>query len=162
MPGKFFDEWIVGDEFVTPSRTLTETDVVMFAAMSGDYNELHTSEEFMKHSQFGRRIVHGLLGLAVSHGLLFRTGLLEGTAIAFLGIESWKFEAPCFFGDTIRVKVKVAETRASRTNPDRGIVKLFLQIIKQEGTVTQSGFKTLMIRRAAPDKKNPEELKGGG
>ena len=162
MPGKFFDEWIAGDEFVTPSRTLTETDVVMFAAMSGDYNELHTSEEFMKHSQFGRRIVHGLLGLAVSHGLLFRTGFLEGTAIAFLGIESWKFEAPCFFGDTIRVKVKVAETRASRNNPDRGIVKLFLQVIKQEGTVIQSGFKTLMIRRAPPDKRKPEEPKGGG
>lgn len=147
MPGKFFDDWVAGDEFVTPSRTLTETDVVMFAAMSGDYNELHTSEEFMKNSQFGTRIVHGLLGLAVSHGLLFRTGLLEGTAIAFLGIESWKFEAPCFFGDTIRVKAKVAETRPSSSKSDRGTVKLFLQVIKQDGTVIQSGFKTLMIKK---------------
>ncbi len=100
MSGKFFDEWVIGEEYMTPSRTITETDVVMFAAMSGDYNELHTSEEFMKNSQFGRRIVHGLLGLAISHGLLFRTGLTEGTAIAFLGVESWKFEAPIFFGDT--------------------------------------------------------------
>ena len=148
MPGKYFDEWVVGEEYVTPSRTLTETDVVMFAAMSGDYNELHTSEEFMKNSQFGTRIVHGLLGLAVSHGLLFRTGLLEGTAIAFMGIESWKFEAPIFFGDTIRVKVKVAEKRPSKSKPDRGIVKFFLEIAKQDETVTQSGFKTLMFKRA--------------
>ena len=149
MPGKFFDEWVVGEEYMTPSRTMTETDVVMFAAMSGDYNELHTSEEFMKGSQFGKRLVHGLLGLAVSHGLLFRTGLLEGTAIAFLGVESWKFQAPIFFGDTIKVKVKVAEKRPSKTKPDRGVVKLFLEVIKQDDTVAQSGFKIIMIKRSS-------------
>jgi acyl dehydratase len=149
MRGKFFDEWVVGEEYITPSRTMTETDVVMFAAMSGDYNELHTSEEFMKSSQFGKRLVHGLLGLAVSHGLLFRTGLLEGTAIAFLGVDSWKFQAPIFFGDTIRIKVKVAEKRPSKTKPDRGVVKLFLEVIKQDDTVVQSGFKTIMIKRSS-------------
>ncbi|MBW2056993.1 MAG: MaoC family dehydratase N-terminal domain-containing protein [Deltaproteobacteria bacterium] len=147
MGGKFFEDWDEGAEYLTPSRTMTETDVVMFAAMSGDYNELHTSEEYMKNTQFGRRLVHGLLGLAVSHGLLFRTGLLEGTSIAFLEIESWRFQAPIFFGDTIRVKIKVAEKRASRSKPDRGIVKLYLEVINQEGTVVQSGFKTLMMRR---------------
>ncbi len=148
MSGKFFDEWVIGEEYMTPSRTITETDVVMFAAMSGDYNELHTSEEFMKNSQFGRRIVHGLLGLAISHGLLFRTGLTEGTAIAFLGVESWKFEAPIFFGDTIRVKMKVTEKKPSKSKPDRGIVKLFMEVIKQDETVVQSGFKIIMIKRA--------------
>lgn len=148
MSGKFFDEWVIGEEYMTPSRTITETDVVMFAAMSGDYNELHTSEEFMKNSQFGRRIVHGLLGLAISHGLLFRTGLTEGTAIAFLGVESWKFEAPIFFGDTIRVKMKVTEKRPSKSKPDRGVVKLFMEVIKQDETVVQSGFKIIMIKRA--------------
>ena len=147
MAGKYFDEYVVGEEYLTPSRTLTETDVVMFAAMTGDYNELHTSEEFMKNSQFGRRLVHGLLGLAVSHGLLFRLGLFEGTAIAFLGIDSWRFEAPLFFGDTIRVRLEVAEAKASRSKPDRGIVKFFLQILNQEEAVVQSGYKTIMFRR---------------
>jgi len=149
MNGRFFDEWVEGEEYVTPSRTLTETDVVMFAAMTGDYNELHTSEEFMRNSQFGKRIVHGLLGLAISHGLLSRTGFLEGAAIAFLEIDSWKFEAPLFFGDTIRVKIKVTEKKPSKSKPDRGIVKLFLEIVKQDGTVAQSGFKTIMIKRAS-------------
>lgn len=147
MPGYYFDEFIIGDEFVTPTRTITETDVVMFAAMTGDYNELHTSTEYMKDTQFGQRLVHGLLGLSVSHGLLFRLGLLEGTAIAFLGIESWQFQAPLFFGDTIHIRVKVAETRASQSKPDRGIVKLYLEIVKQDGTVTQSGYKSIMIKR---------------
>jgi len=147
MLGKYFDEFVVGEEYVTPGRTLTETDVVMFAAMSGDYNELHTSEAFGKTTQFGRRIGHGLLGLAVSHGLFFRLGLVEGTAIAFLGIDSWKFEAPFFLGDTLRVKVRVAEKTPSRSKPDRGVVKFFFQVIKEEETVIQSGYKSIMIRR---------------
>jgi len=147
MPGKFFDDFVVGEEYITPTRTLTETDVVLFAAMSGDYNELHTSEAFGKTTQFGRRIGHGLLGLAVSHGLFFRLGLVEGTAIAFLGIDSWKFEAPFFLGDTIRVKVRVAEKTPSRSKPDRGVIRFFFQVLKEDQSVIQSGFKTIMIRR---------------
>jgi len=147
MPGKFFDDFALGEEYVTPTRTLTETDVVLFAAMSGDYNELHTSEAFGRTTQFGKRIGHGLLGLAVSHGLFFRLGLVEGTAIAFLGIDSWKFEAPFFLGDTIRVKVRVDEKTPSRSKPDRGVIRFFFQVLKQDQSVIQSGFKTIMIRR---------------
>jgi len=147
MPGKFFDDFVVGEEYITPTRTLTETDVVLFAAMSGDYNELHTSEAFGKTTQFGKRIGHGLLGLAVSHGLFFRLGLVEGTAVAFLGIDSWKFEAPFFLGDTIRVKVRVAEKTPSRSKPDRGVIRFFFQVLKEDQSVIQSGFKTIMIRR---------------
>jgi acyl dehydratase len=147
MAGKYFDEFVVGGEYVTPSRTLTETDVVLFAAMSGDYNELHTSETFGKETQFGKRIGHGLLGLAVSHGLFFRLGLVEGTAIAFLGLESWNFEAPFFIGDTIRVKIRVAEKKESKSKPDRGVVKFFFEIVKEPGQRIQSGYKILMIKR---------------
>ena len=147
MPGRFFDDFAVGEEHLTPSRTMTETDVVMFAALSGDYNELHTSETFGKSNQFGRRIGHGLLGLAVAHGLFFRLGLVEGTAIAFLGIESWQFQAPFFFGDTLRVKVRVAEKRPSQSKADRGIIKFYFEVIKEDGTVVQSGYKTIMVRR---------------
>jgi acyl dehydratase len=157
MPGKFFDDFAVGEEYVTPARTMTETDVVLFAAMSGDYNELHTSEAFGKTTQFGKRIGHGLLGLAVSHGLFFRLGLVEGTAIAFLGIDSWKFEAPFFLGDTIRVKVQVAEKTPSRSKPDRGVIRFFFQVLKEDQSVIQSGFKTIMIRR-----KQARPRKNGG
>ncbi len=149
MQGKYLDEFNVGEEYITPSRTLTETDVVMFAAMSGDYNELHTSEEFMKGSQFGKRLVHGLLGLSVSHGLIFRLGILDGTAIALLGVDTWQFTGPLFFGDTIRVKVKIAEVKPSKSKPDRGILKLYMEIINQDDTVVQSGYKTLMMKRRA-------------
>ena len=94
MNRKYFDDWSVGEKFTTAGRTITETDVVMFAGMTGDYNELHTNRDFMeKDKQFGQRIAHGLLGLAVSHGLLSRMGFLEKTPIAFR-IESWQFKDP--------------------------------------------------------------------
>jgi len=147
MTGKYFDDFKVGDAFVTPGRTITESDVVMFAGMTGDYNELHTNTEYMKNTPFGKRLVHGLLALAISHGLMFRLGFLEGTAIALLGIESWQFKAPLFFGDTIYARVNVAEARASKSKPDRGIVKLYVEIVNQTGTVVQCGYKTVMMKK---------------
>jgi acyl dehydratase len=106
---------------------------------------LHTSLEDTKNNHFGQRVVHGLLGLSISHGLLFRTGFLEPTAIAFLGMESWNFKAPIFFGDTIKVRAKVVEARPT-SKPGRGVVKLFLELIKQDGTVVQNGFKSMMFQ----------------
>ena len=137
MGGRFFEEWKEGEEFLTPSRTVTETDLVMFAAMSWDYNELHTSEEFMKGSRFGRRIGHSLLGLALSHGLLFRTGFLETTVIAPMGVESWKFLSPFYIGDTIHVKSKVVETLPSKSRSDLGSVKPSVGLVNQKGEVIQ-------------------------
>jgi acyl dehydratase len=92
---------------MTPSRTLTEADVLLFAGLTGDYNELHTSEYFnQKHTQFGQRVVHGLMVLSTAHGLMFRTNIKDA-GIAFAGIEEWKFVAPVFIGDTICADVLV-------------------------------------------------------
>ncbi len=147
--GRYYDDWTVGESLTTAGRTITETDVVMFAAMSGDYNELHTNKDYMeKDGHFGERIAHGLLGLAISHGLFSRTGYLESTPIAFLGLESWQFKAPIFLGDTVHVAVKVVEKRASKSKPDRGVVKFFLQLIKQDQTVVQEGIKTILFKRS--------------
>lgn len=147
MSGKYFDDWVANEEFTTPTRTITETDVVLFAAMSGDYNELHTSAEATKQNQFGERIAHGLLILGISHGLLFRTGYLDQTAIAFLSVNNWKFQAPVFFGDTIRVKVKVSDKKESKSKTDRGVVTLYLEIVNQNDVIVQSGYKAIMIKR---------------
>jgi len=147
MSGKYFDEWVEGDVFTTPTRTITETDVVMFAAMSGDYNELHTSAEATRTNPFGKRIAHGLLILGISHGLVFRTGFLDQTAIALLSVDNWKFLAPVFFGDTIRVKVGVSGKKESKSKPDRGVVTLHLEILNQHDVVVQSGYKAVMMKR---------------
>lgn len=148
MQGKYFDDWDVGQRYVTAGRTITETDVVMFAAMTGDYNELHTNRETMENNEvFGERIAHGLLGLAVAHGLFSREGYLDGTTVAFLGLESWQFKAPIFLGDTIRVNVEVVEKKAGRSKADRGVVKFHLVTTKQDQTVVQDGYISIMFWR---------------
>ncbi len=148
MRGKYFNDWTVNEKYTTVGRTITETDLVMFASMTGDYNVMHTNKDYMENNQqFGKRIAHGLLGLSIAHGLLARTGYLEETAIAFLGVESWQFKAPIFIGDTIHIDIEVVDKRASRSRADRGIVKLFLRVVKQDGTTVQEGFKTIMFKR---------------
>jgi acyl dehydratase len=147
MAGIYFDEYKEGQSFRTPTRTITETDVVYFSAMSGDMNELHTSEEFAKNSPFGKRLAQGLLGLSISHGLIFRLGLFEGTGIALLNVDKWNFTAPIFFGDTVHGVVTVQKKIESKSKPDRGIIHFYVQLINQDGTVTQEGIQTVMVRR---------------
>ena len=143
----YLEDFEVGQSFVSPTRTVTETDVVMFAALSGDYNEVHTSETWAAtKGPFGRRVAHGLLCLGLGHALMLRLGILEGTAVALLGMENWQFTAPVFFGDTLHVEFDVAATRPSRSQPDRGIVSLDCRYLNQDGMVTQRGRLALMVR----------------
>src|SRR5205814_8872189 len=97
---RYFDDIQVGEEYESPGRTVTETDIVLFAGLSGDYNVLHTDAEFMKQSIFGERIAHGLLGLAIQAGLFTRATQAYAT-LAFVGLR-WTFKAPIKTGDTIR------------------------------------------------------------
>lgn len=146
--GRYWEEFAAGESFRSPSRTVTETDVVMFAAMSGDYNEIHTSESWARErGPYGRRVAHGLLCLGMGHALMLRLGILEGTALALLGIEGWRFTAPVFFGDTLHVEFTVAETRESRSRPDRGIIAFHCRYLQQDGICVQEGRQVLMVRR---------------
>lgn len=139
----------VGLAFESPSRTITEADVVMFAGLTGDYSELHTSEEFAKRTDFQRRVAHGMLGLAYAHGLMWaRTGELRDCAIAFLGISDWRFRRPIFLGDTIYVKYQIAELRDSKSNPDRAIATFDVQVLNQHDEVVQEGKKALMVSKS--------------
>ena len=102
-----------------------------FAGLTGDYSELHTSDVYGKNSQFGRRVAHGMLGLAYAHGLMWpRTGELRETAIAFLGISDWKFVAPIFVGDTIFVNYRIAELRDSKSRPTQAIATFDVEVVE--------------------------------
>ncbi len=144
----YWEDFDEGDKFVTRGRTITETDVVMFAAMTGDYNPLHTDAEYMKTSMFGQRIAHGLLGLSIGVGLSAGLGLAQGTILAFLGMPSWNFVGPILFGDTIHVEQTVAQKRETK-RPDRGIIVWDMEIVNQRGEVVQRGQHTLLIKRRA-------------
>jgi len=144
----YLEDFAVGQETRTPSRTVTEADVMAFAGLSGDYNPVHTDAEFAAATAFRQRIAHGALGLAIVTGLGSRTGMLEGTAIAFLGIEDWKFAKPVFFGDTVHVRMSVTAVRPS-SKPGSGVLTRRMELVNQRGEVVQSGrFVTLVRSRA--------------
>ena len=142
---QYFEDIQVGDEYVSPGRTVTEADIVAFAGLSGDYNVLHTDAEFMRTSIFGERIAHGLLGLAIQSGLGTRAMPRPFATIAFLGIR-WRFKGPIKIGDTIKVRIKVTEKRET-SKPDRGIVVMQRSILNQRGEVVQEGEAETMVER---------------
>jgi acyl dehydratase len=130
----------------SPARTITESDVMRFAGLSGDYNPLHTDAEFAKGTMFGERIAHGLLGLSVASGLASRLGFAEGTAEAFTGLE-WKFRGPIKFGDTIRVRMEVRRKKAMR-RLGGGFVVFDVTILNQRDETVQKGSWTILIKGA--------------
>jgi len=145
-PRRYFDEIQLGEEYESPGRTVTETDIVVFAGLSGDYNVLHTDAEFMKRSIFGERIAHGLLGLAVQAGLFTRATQAYAT-LAFVGLR-WKFKGPIKIGDTIRLKAKVVAKKETG-KPDHGLVTVERTVLNQRDEVVQEGETDLLVERRA-------------
>jgi acyl dehydratase len=141
----YLEDFAVGQETVTPARTVTEADVVAFAGLSGDYNPIHTDAEFAAATPFGQRIAHGALGLAIVTGLGSRTGMLDGTALAFLAIEDWRFARPILIGDTVRVRMTVTEVRPS-SKPGAGVLKRRMELLNQRGEAVQSGTFVTLVR----------------
>jgi len=141
---RYFEEIEVGEEFESPGRTVTETDIVLFAGLSGDYNVLHTDAEFMKKSIFGERIAHGLLGLTIQSGLFYRTGRVFAT-LAFVGLK-WKFKGPIKIGDTIRLRTRVASKRET-SKADRGLVVVERTVVNQRDEVVQERETELLVDR---------------
>lgn len=143
----YFDQFELGQSWVSPARTITETDLVMFAGLSGDFNPLHTDEEYARGTQFGGRIFHGPGVFAVATGLESRLGLKEGTAVAFLGM-TWTLKGAVHIGDTIRVRESVAEVKPSRSKPDRGVVTFDVAVVNQRDEVVQDGQWVVMFYRS--------------
>jgi len=142
----------VGLTFRSPGRTITDADLVGFAGLTGDYSELHTSDVYAKRSQFGQRVAHGMLGLAYAHGLMWaRTGELRDTAVAFLGINEWKFVGPVFVGDTIFVDYVLSDLRDSRSRPTQAVATFDVEVVNQEGNVVQQGKKVLLVSKVPLD-----------
>lgn len=146
--GYRYEDLFVGMRFRSPGRTILDADLIGFAGLTGDHSELHTSDVYARASQFGRRVAHGMLGLAYAHGLMWaRTGELRETAVAFLGIEDWRFLGPIFVGDTIFVDYVLVELRDSRSRPTQAIATFDVAVVKQDGAVVQRGRKALLVSK---------------
>ena len=145
MGKRYFEEIEIGERFETPGVTVTDWHVLQFAGVSMDFFELHTNDEFAKRTQFGQRVAHGLLGLALTDGLKNRSEF-QVRAMASLH-WSWDFVGPIFVGDTVTAALRVADKRESKSKPDRGVVTLELELRNQQGAVVQRGVNRLMVER---------------
>jgi acyl dehydratase len=143
--GLYFEEFQPGQCIVSPGRTVTEADVVAFAALSGDWNAMHTDAEYARTSMFGQRVAHGLLGLSIASGLAVRLGFLEGTTLAFREMGEWKFSLPIFLGDTIRVRATVAELKPM-ARLGGGLVTFKVDLLNQDDKVVQRGLWSVLVR----------------
>ena len=144
MRGKCIEEFEVGQVDESRARTITETDVVQFSWISGDVNPMHTDAVHSAKSPLGQRIAHGALGLSVATGLSASLGYMDGTAIAALGIDEWKFLKPILFNDTIRLRATVVATRLT-SKPDRGVLVRRMDLLNQHNDVVQTGLMTTMV-----------------
>lgn len=132
----YFDDVEIGQEWQSPGRTVTETDIVMFAGFSGDYNPMHVDHEFAKNTPFRRPMAHGFAVFSIASGLGVQVPPVR--TIALLGVGTWKFVNPVFAGDTIRVITRVVE-KTVKGRGRRGEVIWHRSIINQEGKVVQEG-----------------------
>jgi 3-hydroxybutyryl-CoA dehydratase len=142
--GLYFEEFEIGQKIITVGRTVTESDIVTFAGLSGDYNQIHTDVEYSKATTYGQRVAHGLLGISIASGLAMRTGILENTVIFFREINNWKFIKSIFIGDTIHVEMEVAETKAL-PRIGGGSVVITLDVKNQSGETTMKGNWTVLV-----------------
>lgn len=142
--GKYFEEFEVGQVLVTTGRTITEADIVNFAGISGDFNQMHVDAQYAAAGEFGQRVAHGLLIVAIATGLIVQTGLMEGTVLAFRELE-WKFSLPALIGDTVHARIEILETKAlSRLGG--GSITAKVSVLNQHDKIIQKGTMGLLMR----------------
>ncbi|WP_321793504.1 MaoC/PaaZ C-terminal domain-containing protein [Burkholderia pyrrocinia] len=146
--GLYWEDFEVGKVIRTPARTITSTDIVNFACLTGDFNEVHTNWEYCKTTQFGEPIAHGPLVYGIMGGLQYASGVNDGTLLALLQIDKWRMLVPVKHGDTLHAEMTVIERNES-SKPDRGTVKMERRFVRHDGTVVQE-MEVMMLYRRRP------------
>ena len=144
---RYFEELELGQEFCSPTRTIAESDLYLFAGLTGDMTDFHLSTEAATASLFAGRPAHGMLLLGFANGLYNRIGITDGTGLALMGVE-WRFRAPAFIGDTIHLVARVDHKR-DIGKPDRGLVFWNARLLNQKGDVLCEGRLIKMVKRMA-------------
>ena len=138
----YFDDVAVGQEWLSLGRTVTESDIVNFAGISGDFNPIHTDHEYARTTPFRRPVAHGMLVWSMGSGLGLYAPPMR--TLAFLSVREWYFKGPVFVGDTIRTRSRVLEKEV-RSRGRRGAITWARQIINQEDKVVQEGITLTLV-----------------
>jgi acyl dehydratase len=148
LKGLYFEEFEIGQSITSVGRTITEADVVGFAALTGDWTSIHVDAEYAAQHPFGQRVAHGLLGMSIASALAVRMGFMEGTVLAFREINDWKFSLPIFIGDTMHMRASVVGLKAM-PRLGGGAVTFKVEILNQDDKAVQRGkWTVLMMSRA--------------
>ena len=149
MPGRFFEEWAVGTRIThQPSRTVTETDNLLFSAMTHNLQPLHLDAETARASEFGQILVNSTFTFALCVGLSVGDTTV-GTLVANLGFDKVLTPRPTFIGDTLTCHSEVIELRDSKSRPEAGLVVFRHALTNQRGDEVLSCTRTALIRRQA-------------
>lgn len=141
---RYFEDVEPGEVFITPTRTITEADVLGYGGVSGDFEELHFSSEFAKSTVFGKRVAHGLLGLVILDGLKTRTELVSNVhTTASLG-WTWRFTKPLHIGATVHGRIEITKKRLT-SNGLQGILYCNAELLDEQHEVIQAGEHQLMV-----------------
>jgi acyl dehydratase len=143
--GLFFEELEQGARFQSPGVTVTEESVIRFA-LEWDMQPFHVDKEAAKSSIFGSLISSGLQTILLTYRLYFQLGVLDGTALAGLGIDNVRFRHPVRPGNTIRVNAEVTELRPTR-QPDRGVIVWNLEAVNQDAEIVLTMTLSALIAR---------------
>lgn len=142
--GLHFEEFEIGQSLRTAARTVTEADIVTFAGLSGDFNQIHTDAEYAAKDTFGQRVAHGLLIQAIATGLTVQSGLIEGTVLAFRELDA-KFSLPVFIGDTIHVELEITELKAM-PRVGGGAITIKYAVVNQHGKAVHRGNWVMLVK----------------
>lgn len=145
--GKFFEDFEVGEVMTTGQRTVTATDIVNFACLSGDFNDVHTNHEYAKTTPYGEPIAHAPLVFAIAAGLNYASGVNDGTLLGVLGIDKWRMALPVKHGDTLRVVSTVIAKRESASRPEAGIVTMKREFVNQRDEAVQALEIAILFKR---------------
>jgi len=154
----YFEDVEVGQHWESPARTITQTDIVNFAGISGDFNPIHMDHEFAKTTLFHQPIAHGLLVLSVASGLGLHCPPMR--TLALLGIREWQFRGAVFIGDTIHLRIEVLQ-KEPRPRGRRGVIHWQRQVLNQAGKVVQEGISMTLVEGKVMDKENGEAADAG-
>jgi acyl dehydratase len=142
--GLYFEDFEIGQKIATRGRTITETDIVGFAGVSGDFNPMHTDREYMKTHLLEKRVAHGLLVLGIASGLAYQLGIIDGTVLAFREVDEWKFSLPVYINDTVRAEIEVTELKEQR-RLGGGLVTMKVRVLNQDDKVVQRGLWKMIV-----------------
>jgi len=144
----YYEDLVPGAIFIAPERTIVESDLALFAQVSGDDHPIHMSDDYASSTPFGRRIAHGPLGIALAIGQFGRIAGFRETAIAMTDVRDWRFRAPIFIGDVITVEVTIVAKYPR--HPGAGLIERRFRLLKADGTLVQEGMSGMLVACRPP------------